>query len=200
MSFIRGIVFDLDGTLVDSALDFELMRQEMRLESGLPILEAIDAMEELRAAECREILARHEFAGVQRASLMPGVVDFLSELAHREIKQAVLTRNSRASALATLDRLELPFDLVLGREDAPIKPNPAAIWKICKTWGLERDEVVMLGDYRFDIEAGRQAGVRTVLYTRGRDPSQISFSHLADFHLHSFTEAEGLLAWLAEPK
>jgi len=87
-STIRGVIFDLDGTLVDSGLDFDLMRQEMQLPEGLSLLEAIDQLDDARAAECREILARHEWAGADQAHLMPGVREFLSQLTARGMPQA----------------------------------------------------------------------------------------------------------------
>ena len=49
---IRAAIFDLDGTLVDSGLDFDLMRAEMGLARGLPLLEAIAAVEAEIAARC----------------------------------------------------------------------------------------------------------------------------------------------------
>src|SRR5947209_11992044 len=76
---ILGVIFGLDGTLVDSGLDFDLMRQEMQLPAGMMILEAMSKLSETRASECREILARHEWEGAQRATLMPGVVEFLAQ-------------------------------------------------------------------------------------------------------------------------
>lgn len=196
---IRGIIFDLDGTLVDSGLDFDLMRREMGLPAGGPLLEALAALPEPRAVECREILARHEWAGAQRARLMPGVAEFLDELNRRGIHRAVLTRNCREVALATIGRLKLEFDLVVAREDAPAKPDPAAIWMVCEKWTLPRSKVVMLGDFVFDVEAGRQAGVRTVLYTAGREPSLVAGHERADFCLRSFVSPGEFFAWIESP-
>ena len=196
---IRGVIFDLDGTLVDSGLDFDLMRQEMLLEPGQPLLETIAALGESRARECREILERHEREGAQRASLIPGVMALLGKLASRQIRTAVFTRNARQMALATLDRLRLQLDLLIAREDAPPKPDPTGIWRVCETWELDRREVAMVGDYAFDIEAGRRAGVWTVLYAGGREPRQWAAYPPADFYLTAFEPADGWLTWLAEP-
>jgi phosphoglycolate phosphatase-like HAD superfamily hydrolase len=123
----------------------------------------------------------------------------LAELASRQIRTAVFTRNARQMALATLDRLGLHVDLVIAREDAPPKPDPAGIWKVCENWALDRREVAMVGDYAFDIEAGRRAGVWTVLYASGRTDGEIAEYPPADYYLPAFEPAEAWLAWLREP-
>lgn len=195
---IRGVIFDLDGTLVDSGLNFDAMRVEMELPAGSSILEALDTMSEPRASRCRAILAEHEQLGVERARLMHGVTELLAALYARQIPTAILTRNSRQSALATLARLNLSFELVLAREDAPAKPDPAAIWMICRAWQLEPREVAIVGDYKFDLQAGRRAGSRTVLYTAGRELRHLPWTAEADVWLECFTRSEPLLALLAE--
>jgi phosphoglycolate phosphatase len=196
---IRGVIFDLDGTLVDSGLDFDRMREEMQLPPGTPVLEALATLDASRAADCRTILERHEREGVARARLMPGVATLRAALADRGIRQAVVTRNSRHLAQATLERVGQPFEIVLGREDGPVKPDPAALCRICQIWQLPVEAVAMIGDYRFDLEAGRRAGVRTALYTAGRDLRSFDYAHLADHFVECFSRAEALLDWLAAP-
>jgi HAD superfamily hydrolase (TIGR01549 family) len=193
---VRGIVFDLDGTVVDSALDFDAMRREMNLPAGRPVLEALAAMHEDEAHRCRAILHRHEQAGAERAVPVAGVLDFLRLLDDRGVRRAVWTRNARAATLATLERLNLTFDRVVTREDAPAKPDPSAIWGICDAWRVDCREVVMIGDYRFDLEAARGAGIRGVLFTDGAEPHECEGHELADFWFRSFADAGELVRWL----
>lgn len=196
---VAGLIFDLDGTLVDSALDFEAMRREMGLPTGQPILEALDKLPETEALRCREILARHEWAGAERAVLMPGAAEFLHALEPLGLHRALLTRNSRAIVERTLERLRLDFEYIVAREDAPAKPDPTAIQQICATWQLDPQQVAIVGDYRFDLEAGRRAGIRTVLYTAGRSLDTIPYLDLADFLLPSFHDVEQFHDWLGLP-
>lgn len=196
---IRGLIFDLDGTLVDSALDFDRIRAEMQLPAGQSILEAIERLPEVDRSRCHEILDRHEQAGAARAVLMPGVEGFLARLDPLALRHAVLTRNSRLVAAETLRRLNLRFPHVVAREDAPIKPDPTAIRDLCRQWQLPPQEVAIVGDYLYDLEAGRRAGVHTVLYTRGRPAESLAYHHLADFVLSCFQQADELIDWLAAP-
>jgi len=195
---IRGLIFDLDGTLVDSGLDFDQMRREMGLVEGQPILEALAELPAERASECYEILALHEERGAEHATLMPGVVEFLAAARARSWRCGLMTRNCRRSALATLERLALEFDPIICRDDGPIKPDPAAVLEICRLWQVPAASVAVIGDYRFDLEAGRRAGARTALLLSGRDSSRLSWAGDADFVFDSFLEADQLLAWLAE--
>lgn len=193
---IRAVIFDLDGTLVDSALDFDLIRRDLGLPAGLPILEALEAVAPVHRERLHAILAEHEARGVERAVLFPGVVEFFAELDRRGLRRAVLTRNSRKSAEATLARFAIQFHAVHTRDDGPVKPDPAGIWRICEAWGLRPSECVMIGDYRFDIEAGRQAGAHTVLFVGGRKHSVLAEHEQADFTLSSFAQPGDFFDWV----
>ncbi len=195
---ILGLIFDLDGTLVDSGLDFELMRQEMGLPPQQPILEALDRLAEPQRSECWAILERHERAGAERATLMPGVIELFEELERRKLRRAVFTRNGRRATLHTLARLGLTFDMIVAREDAPPKPDPTGIWRICESWKVSPGEVAMVGDYLFDIEAGRRAGARTVCYASRRTCAEIE-TWGAGLAVECFSRPQELLAWLDQP-
>src|SRR5688572_22947172 len=113
---LRGIVFDLDGTLLDSDLDFDAMRREMQLPPG-PILEAIERLPPHDACRCRTILHRHELAGADKAIPIAGVLGFLKDVERRGLKSAILTRNSRVVTAAMLRKLPAMFDPVITRDD-----------------------------------------------------------------------------------
>ncbi len=196
MPAVRGIIFDMDGTLVDSRLDYDAMRREMGLPSGVPILEALAAAPEGPARDqMLSTMRRHELQGADEAVLFEGVVEFLSHVKDRGISAAILTRNSRESTDRTLARLNLSFSPVITREDAPPKPDPAGVRMIAASWGLPAHEVIVIGDYLFDLQAGRGAGMRSILFAPGELPH---FVHEADFVLRHFGEAVSLLNVLHE--
>ena len=195
MKNIRGLIFDLDGTLVDSQLDFDLMRAEMELPPG-PILESIAALPAERANRCHVILHRHEVAGAERATLLPGVGQLLTKAEERQIPIGIVTRNSREISSLVLQRLKIRHDILITRDDGPIKPDPWAVRHICETWNVPAHQVVMLGDYRFDVLSGRGAGAKTVLLTHPVPPQEYPNHEQADLLLSSLAEHHRLMEWL----
>jgi HAD superfamily hydrolase (TIGR01549 family) len=193
---IRGIVFDLDGTLVDSRLDFAAMRREMELPDGQPILEALAQLDPAHAERCHAILHQHELDGAERAVVLPGVAELLAILHSRGIRRAIATRNSRLITDATMRKLGLAADLVLTRDDGPVKPDPWAVIHACEQWQLSPSEVVVIGDYRFDVECAHSAGCRAVLLTHPHDPLAYANAEQANLLLRSLADHARLLAWL----
>jgi HAD superfamily hydrolase (TIGR01509 family) len=195
---ICGLVYDLDGTLVDSGLDFPAIRREMGLPEGVPILEALAEIPQgERLDHCLRVLARHEDEAAERATLMPGAAELVSHLAANGIPQAIFTRNSRRCSTRMLERVGLTFPWVLCREDGPPKPHPAGLLKLCEIWQVAPADVLFVGDFLHDINAGRAAGVRTVLFAPGKLPH---YAPLADFCVSSLAEAERLIDRLNLPE
>jgi len=188
---LHGLIFDLDGTLLDTRLDFAAIRADLDLPAGTPILEAL---EQLPPGEHRDrqwaVLHEHELAGARRAVICDGVLEFLADLHARGIPQAVLTRNSRVCAELALAQLPWTFSQILAREDAAPKPDPAGLLEISRRWGIPPAHLAICGDYLYDIDAGRQAGMTTILYAPGELPS---FSDRADYILRHFADGPRLL-------
>lgn len=166
MPHLKGLIFDLDGTLVDSRLNFDLMRAELEIPGRQPVLEFVEALPEGPSKKrAREVLLTHEMRGAREATLMPGIDALLKRLDHHTLHQGILTRNLRVPTELTLQRLGLRgFSQIVTREDAPPKPDPTGLLQICRQWGCAPDEVVFIGDYRFDLLAGQNAGIKTILY------------------------------------
>ena len=191
MPEVRGIIFDLDGTLVDSRLDFDAMRHEMGLPTGVPILEGLASIPNGPERDrMLDVLRTHELRGADESVLFEGVIEFLSHINDRGISSAVLTRNSRETTERTLKRWGLSFSQIVTREDAPPKPDPAGVKLIAERWSLSAHQIIVIGDYLFDLQAGKRAGMRSVLFAPGEPPS---FASEADFILRDFREAVELL-------
>jgi HAD superfamily hydrolase (TIGR01549 family) len=170
------------------------MRREMGFPVGQPILEGIEGLAAGALREqCLEILHAHERRGAESATLICGTRELLAELTRLKLPQAILTRNSRPMTALALRRLELEFSQVLTREDAVPKPDPAGLWKICDVWGLTVDEVVFVGDFHFDLLAGKAAGIRSILFAPDGPPD---YADEADFVVEKLVEITAVISAL----
>ena len=182
-------IFDLDGTLTVSAHDFEHMRNELGLEPQVPILEALQAMPEDKAAPLWEALNELEFYYAGKASIMQGANELLQKLHDNGRQLAILTRNTMPVVKHTLEACSIdqffPLDHILDRDSCIPKPSPDGIQRLLKFWQADADDTVMVGDFLYDLEAGKGAGVATVhLDTRG----DVDWSEFTDIRVEGLGE------------
>lgn len=170
----RCWVFDLDGTLTLPVHDFAFIRRELAIPDGSDILEHLDTLEPEESVRRHRRLYDIELELASNAVAAPGVAELLNLLVSLNFQLGILTRNSREIALMTLEAIDARcfFDdsHVLGRDEVAPKPDPAGILHLLDQWRAEPDNVVMVGDYLFDLQAGKNAGAVTIHV--GRPDSQ----------------------------
>jgi HAD superfamily hydrolase (TIGR01509 family) len=190
-------IFDMDGTLTVPAHDFDAIRRELGLSLGKPILEQLAELPEERANPLLERLDEIEIEIARRAEPQRGSRELLVFLEANGAGLGILTRNSKATALETLRICGFAefFDprYLMSREMCALKPSGDGIRKLLGLWDASPEEAVMVGDYLFDIMAGREAGVETVFIDNlGRE----EYARQAD---RSVKTIEELLALLDHP-
>ena len=178
----------MDGTLTVAVHDFDAMRKALVLPAGVPILESLDALDPAVAAARYAQLDELELGYASRAEAQPGARQLLEGLRRRGARLGIVTRNSRRLADVTLKACGLaqffaPED-VFGRESAAPKPAPDALVRLCRGWHVEAALVAMVGDYHYDLEAGRAAGCISVYYDPGRSGR---WCEAADVTVHELT-------------
>lgn len=188
---VKGWVFDLDGTLVDSKLDFDELRSLLAMPPKLPILEYLETLEASERQRLMKIVDDYEWQGHERATLIDGVGEFLDFLHVREIPCALLTRNSERVAHATLKKFDLHFDLVISR-DHPFrpKPHPDGLLFISEKLSLGPSHLVYVGDFYFDMEAAKNAGSLGLYF----NPESDQVPEIADLSFTSYSELIKFLA------
>ena len=179
------VIFDLDGTLTRPMLDFDRIRAEIGIPSG-PILEAIKLMNLDQRPRAESILYRHEKHAAENAALRPGAAETINFLRTRGLRVGILTRNARRWASLILSNHALVVDALHTRDDGPVKPSPDGVFSLIKTFNADPSRSWIVGDYLFDIQAGRAAGLTTVLLFGDRAPP--SYAHQADHLICTFPE------------
>lgn len=187
---IRGILFDMDGVIVRQSLDFMAIKREIFGSTEGFILERMAGLDGAARARAEAILERHETEAARAAEPVDGVVEFFGWLAGRGIRRGIVTRNSQKSVAIVLEKLGIAVDAVVTREDAAPKPSPEPVLVACRRLGIAPAEGLFVGDYEFDMLAGRRAGITTVLL---KNPI-MSGSDNADLVIESFRD---LRAWLS---
>ena len=212
MSKIKAILFDLDGTLIDSVTDLANSVNFTLNKVGLPThtREEIknfvgDGVQKLikrslgqrnmeKYSEAFALFMDHyEAHCTDNTILYPGVAETLP-LLKQNYWLAVLTNKSVTFSSKILRSLKIDsyFKEVLGGDSFPTKkPDPAGIFHLADKWGVDpATEMIMVGDHATDIEVGQRAGCKTV-FVAGTIGKKRGL--MPDFVIDSMLELPGLL-------
>lgn len=200
MRFPKAVVFDLDGTLVDSAADiarainagFEVMgippftaKDVHALVGGgaaVAIQKAADEAgvtlsEPQRALVMQRFFAKYAEVSAEGNGLYAGARDLLIELRGRGVRTALCTNKAEPIAHIAVKALGIAdlFDVVVGaRDDRPRKPFPDMIHACIDPVGVGPQDAVMIGDSRADVGAARAAKVPVILTSFGYSTTPIA--------------------------
>lgn len=182
---LKAIVFDLDGTLLDTIPDIAGSLNRALAACGLPTHSAKECEAfvggGIREAVCRAVPDRNDTDTVERVLARyladyplhcaeqtkpyPGVHEMLAGLSERGFALGVLSNKTEATAVKIIRTFfpDIPFRCVFGRaEGRPLKPDPAAVTPVLEALGLSRPEVAYVGDSGTDMTFSLAAGLYPV--------------------------------------
>ncbi len=181
------VLFDMDGTIYDSGIDFLAIRERLGLpQNGMPILDQLRTASPETRARGVELLHAAEAEGAANGQLIPGTIELLSWLRRRDIRCALITNNSRRSVEAVLAKHPLFFDLVLTRDDGAAKPEPDLFLKALEQLHIQPSHAVVVGDTHLDALAAHRAGIQEIHLVSLRDwmaaliPTDIAYKPAAN--------------------
>ena len=186
---IRAALFDMDGTIYDSGIDWMALREEIDIPwDGRPILAQLGDAE--GATRDRGIAALHhaEAEGAIDGELIDGTEELLALLHGHRIPCALVTNNSRRSAETVLARHDLGFDLVLTREDGAAKPEPYLFLVALDRMGVRPPDALVVGDAHLDLLAAKAAGIPEVIlvgtprWMKEHIPDGVHYREARDLH------------------
>jgi len=169
---IKGVLFDFDGTLtLPGALDFPAIKKALGCPLDQLILEFVESQPPDRQAGLMEILEEREAEAAQASLPNRGAEECVCALRKRQVPVGILTRNRLKSVKKALEKFGKvtinDFNAIVTREVSLPKPHPDGVIKAAGQMGLSPDEFLVVGDFRFDVIAGKRAGASTVLLTNG---------------------------------
>ncbi len=198
---VQGVLFDFDGTLTRPfAIDFQAIKAAIECPPDQTILEFIAALpDENRRRQCQATLHGMEMEAAGLSRPHEGAEELIAFLQTSGLPVGILTRNSAAAverALENFDRTGMnDFDLIITRDD-PVspKPSPEGVLQAAGRFKIEPDELLLVGDFHFDIQAGQRAGALTVLLDNGDTGHSVPDLH-ADFTVQSLAEVQTIVRY-----
>lgn len=206
------VMFDLDGTLVDSVADIALSLNRALGDLGLPevseaqvrawvgrgasrliycVLEHQHRPADLHDALMARFMTRYQASVCEVSTVYPGARELVLACRAAGLYLACVTNKPYAPARALLEALELlePFDLLLGGDSLTHKkPHPALLQHCLHEFGLAPEQALMVGDSRNDVEAARAAGVRCVAVPYGYNHGEPIQAAEPDWLVESLSE------------
>lgn len=163
-------IFDMDGTLTVPMHDFAWLKRQLGIPEDQDILATLSSRPASQAERDRAFIADWEEGIARKAQPQADGLALLASLDARGARLGVLTRNTKVGADLTLEAAGLDGffapQAVLSRDCAPAKPDPAGVQRLLDLWGADAADAVVVGDWIYDIRAGRSAGTSTVLVRR----------------------------------
>lgn len=207
---VRSILFDLDGTLVDSLSlireTYQVIFQRMNIPwrngevmrfIGVSLREIALRYAGPKAGEfIRLYQSEYERRHDARTQAFPGSDAILDSLGERGYQIGIVTSKGRHGACLAIRHLdwELLIDLLVTADDVKrAKPHPEPVLKALQALDTPADETLFIGDSCFDFEAGRRAGVRTLAVTWGLTPADELAGLGVDGILHRWMDIESYL-------
>jgi len=162
---VRAIIFDMDGTLTESYINWPELRAKIDCPSEKTIIEHIESLPADQQKQANDILLKTEWKAGQHATIRDGARKLIDALRDRNLKLALVTNNHGAAMQRVIDRLSRSFDATFSRDDGPTKPDPYLINQVLDTLNVSPDQTISIGDSRYDLMACEAAGVRCIHLT-----------------------------------
>lgn len=186
MHRLQGWVFDLDGTLTLAQHDFAEIRRQLGVPAEDDILGYMQRLPADEQPDFRQQLDAIELRLATEVQPAPGAHELIRYLHESGRQIGILTRNLHQVAVSSLEVLGVldcfAPQAILGRAEALPKPDPDGIHRLLGQWSLGTQEAVMVGDFRFDLEAGRAAGCHTCLLHEENGWPELADWHMPDCH------------------
>lgn len=192
----KAVIFDFDGTLTKRCpIDFTAIRKRTGCPDGMYLLDYFNQLSPEKKKEATEYLEKEEFKAAEVSVEESYVSELFNFLKSRSIPASVISRNRKHCVLRALENFKVitpdDFFKIITRDDPfPVKPDPASIIFIAGQLGVRPEQILMIGDYIHDIEAGHNAGCTTVYKVTGRENDHLV---QADFKLHSLSELQQII-------
>lgn len=217
---MNAVLFDLDGTLIDTAADFIRIIQQMCRDENRPVVDAesirtqvsegaramvklvypeLEVTDPVFLAHRQRFLDLYAENIVVDTDLFQGMYPLLELLEQHDIPWGIVTNKPRGLSELLLDKLNLTTRcavLVCPEDVAKTKPDPEPMYLAARILGINASDIIYVGDHPRDIDAGRNANMYTILAAYGYLPVEYRDNleaWQADVIIHTVAELQHVL-------
>jgi HAD superfamily hydrolase (TIGR01549 family) len=147
------------------------MRKDLGFPDNVSILEYVDTLEESAKERANKIILEHKLTGAHQSKLTQGAFDLLSFLYEKKVPMAIQTRNCKEVTDIIIDKLSIPIEIILTRENSIPKPDPSGVYQIAHSWEIQPNEILYVGDSHFDLTTSINANSDFALFSNSRNES-----------------------------
>jgi phosphoglycolate phosphatase len=214
---VKSVLFDLDGTLVDTHIDFALMKREMTslaLSTGIDEvqLDGLDILGIAKAgaaylsktcgarnrrsfySQAMVLLEEIELRHARATESVPFALEAVAMLRARGVGIGIVTRNCRRASEMSLQIVGITPDVLICREDSQNhKPHPEPVLLALERLNAQPGNSIMVGDHIMDVQSGKAAGLKTIGFLREDRAEDFFDAVQPDFVARSLREVMGAI-------
>ena len=188
---LSGVIFDLDNTLVSSALNFDDIRIALGCPKDIDLLDFVEGLPSDQQIQANELIVKFEINDARNTEKLIGTDQLLALLSRLDIPCAIVTRNCREAALIKIKHNNIAIEQVFTRADHKAKPAPDALLHLAQLWGFPAENLLYVGDYLYDLQAAENAKTLSCLVTHG---SEVYYADMATIVVNELTELSEIIA------
>ncbi|KYR02952.1 hypothetical protein DLAC_00435 [Tieghemostelium lacteum] len=189
---IKGIIFDLDGTLTVPCMNFQILRERLGISQGIDVLREIKKWDTVENKRAHKIIYEFELEARNIMQIQSGTINLLEFMEQNKLLKAIHSRNSLENIKYFVDHVKpYKFDHLVGRDESvEPKPHPSGSHEISKNLNLQPDQFLFVGDSIDDVTTSKSFGSISCLLLNETNRKHATS---ADFSVESFTELQNLL-------
>ena len=194
-----GVIFDWDGVIAETKLNFQPIRDQFFGGRRVPLLESARTLPDAQRDAVMAAICAEEMRGAAASTPVPGARELVELLNTRGVPWCVMSRNCRESIDLAARAIGFPLPVAtFGREAVHVKPDPRAIDDAAGSLGASARDCLVIGDFLYELIGARRAGARCVLVNRVdaecESYADAAFATMRDLY-ESFAANEPIVPW-----